>query len=251
MNFKEFSFPLNLLLYIVHLINSIIHIYCCMYGNKILLFITKLFIMPLILLIYFSLTVGKEKNKLFCLGIIFGWLGDLFMAIPHMVLGILFFFLGHIFYLITILKRNPIEIYKKKYYIYIFILIPILSFCYFLFHNYLKEGFERGNIVIPGGIYLIMLGVLNTSAFFNLIIQFNIYNILLYIGVSIFWCSDFILIRRMFYHSLPTHKYLVMTTYIIAQTLITYSISNPNKNIILQNSEIKEKINDINMGKDD
>ena len=92
-----------------------------------------------------------------------------------------------------------------------------------------------------------MLGVLNTSAFFNLIIQFNIYNILLYIGVSIFWCSDFILIRRMFYHSLPSHKYLVMTTYIIAQTLITYGIVNKNNIESNEYSEIKQKINDINM----
>ena len=247
MNFKEFTFPLNLILYILHFINSIIHIYCCMYGPKSLGFITKLFIMPLILLIYFSLTVGKEKSILFCLGIFFGWLGDIFMAIPNMILGILFFFLGHVFYIISILKKNPLEIYKKKYYYYIIILIPILCLCYFLFENYLKEGFEKGNIVIPGGIYLIMLGVLNTSGLFNLIIEINLHNILLYLGVSIFWSSDFILIRRMFYHSLPTHKYLVMTTYIIAQTLITYGIVNKNNFESNEYSEIKQKINDINM----
>ncbi len=251
MNFKEFSFPLNLFLYITHLINSIIHIYCCMYGLKILGFITKLFIMPLILLIYYSLTVEKEKSIIFSLGIIFGWLGDIFMAIPIMILGILFFFLGHVFYIISILKKNPIEIYKKKLYYYIIILIPILSLCYYQFEYYLKEGFEKGNIVIPGGIYLVMLGVLNTSAFFNLIIEFNLHNILLYIGASFFWASDFILIRRMFYHSLPAHKYLVMTTYIIAQTLITYGISNQKNNKSNEYFELKKKINDINMGHDD
>ena len=57
----------------------------------------------------------------------------------------------------------------------------------------------------------------------------------------------FILIRRMFYHSLPTHKYLVMTTYIIAQTLITYGIVNKNNIESNEYSEIKQKINDINM----
>ena len=83
------------LIFTIHFFNSIIQCYCCMIKKTNIRIITKLLIMPLIYLIYQILTKEKNKNKLINYGMIFGWIGDIFMLSksnsPLIIGGILFF----------------------------------------------------------------------------------------------------------------------------------------------------------------
>ena len=60
---------------------------------------------------------------------------------------------------------------------------------------------------------------------------FNLYAILVHFGTFIFTISDFILTRKMFYENKQYYQVILMATYILAQTLICFSMSNKKNKI--------------------
>ena len=77
-----------------------------------------------------------------------------------------------------------------------------------------------------------IIGIFNVSSLFNLITNFNISNLQICIGSILFWISDFILVRMMFYELLYYYHFIVMTTYMLAQTLIVFGMSGTEKNTL-------------------
>ena len=223
------------ILYTCYIINFIIQSYCCAYSIQTLRIISKIFIMPLLFLIYISLTNKKNRSKLLMYGIIFGWYGDIFMLAPSssplIIGGILSFLIGHLFYIIKTMKNSSIKVYQKNIN-YIFLILILFSYICYIILNYVKEGFIKGKILIPGIIYLAIIGIFNASSLFNLITNFNISNFQICIGSMLFWTSDFILIRMMFYELLYYYHFIVMTTYMLAQTLIVIGMSGAEKNTL-------------------
>jgi hypothetical protein len=104
--------------------------------------------------------------------------------------------------------------------------------CFIQYNYYLKECFIKGNILIYGIFYLSILGMINCISTFNLFIQFNLSNCLIFIGTILFWISVFILVRIMFYEILFYYHLIVMSCYISAQTFIAIGMSFVEKDFI-------------------
>ena len=235
MKFNKYSSNYISILYNCHIINFIIQSYCCAYSINSIRIISKILIMPLLFLIYISLTNEKNRSKLLIYGIIFGWFGDIFMLAPSsspiIICGILSFLIGHLFYIIKTMKNSSMKVYQKNIH-YIFLILILFSYISYFILSYVKEGFIKGKILIPGIFYLAIIGIFNVSCLFNLITNFNISNLQICIGAILFWISDFILVRMMFYELLYYYHFIVMTTYMLAQTLIVFGMSGTEKNTL-------------------
>lgn len=194
---------------------------------------TKLLLMPLLMLIYFDLTKDNltdsltRRRKTIINGILLGFQGD-FLLIFHsekcFLFGLVSFLLGHLLYIFAIAKR--IEEYHS---------LPILygvSFAHFLisFSLFIKflSGYKNKTIVRSAFIYTTILTSLNSLAIYYLIINPCLHSLLLMMGTFLFLISDTVLAINSFYKELKLGDFIVMATYIPAQTLIAFGMSFNN-----------------------
>lgn len=228
---------LLIFLYIV-IINA--HLYFCFFENENHRMFTKVFLMPFLSIIYYIYTPKHNFSRTIFIGVILGFLGDVFLLYPYLsltILGIGFFFFGHILYMIDFVNETGFNNYKKNFIFLIIISLAYIFYACFAFNN-LKEGFKRGSILIPGFFYIIQLALLNISSGIYAFSYLNIYAILAHLGTFIFTISDFILARKMFYEGNKYYQVVLMATYISAQTLICFGMANKKNKI---ENEIKEK----------
>ena len=211
-----------------------VHLFSCFFSFENPRIVTKVFLMPFLSLIYYNMTPKEKFSKTIFIGIILGFFGDLVLLyeyyLPFVLLGICFFFFGHVLYVINFIIETGLKNYKK--YFYFFIIISLFYFIYagFAFNN-LKEGFEKGDILIPGTFYISLLVILNIASGIYAYTYCNVYAILVHIGTFIFTVSDFILARKMFYENKKYYQFILMTTYIAAQTLICIGMANKKNKI--------------------
>ena len=222
----------------------LIHLITCFYHiNKIQHF-TKIFLMPLLLIVYFQITNDETRSNFVVYGLIGGAFGDVFLIFPHIYicffLGLSFFLIGHILYIGDITCKIELKIWKEKMWTALGLLIFFGCFCSYMFKYYIREGLAQNNAEIPGIIYLSALGLLNSASIFYFINKRSKYSLLTVLGTIIFFLSDFILERQLFYkdknYFAQYYDLIVMFTYIVAQTLIAIGLSNSNKkeNILRQ-----------------
>jgi uncharacterized membrane protein YhhN len=191
--------------------------------------------MPTLGLLYYLGTAKEKFSKNVLIGIFFGFLGDALLLVddpfsPLIVPGIVSFFIGHILYVVSFLRETGFNNYKKHFFVLTF--ISGIFFCLekFVF-KYLKDGFAKRDVMIPGVSYLTLLMLLNITSGFYSYTYFNIYSLLTFIGSFIFFVSDFILVRKMFYEDNKYYQVTLMATYILAQSLICYGLAHRrNKN---------------------
>lgn len=213
-----------------YIVISLIHLYSCHYKVNIVRKVTKLFLMPTLGLLYYFGTSKEKFSKNVLLGIFFGFLGDALLLVddpfsPLFVPGIVSFFIGHILYLVSFLRETGFNNYKKH-----FIFLTFISGIFFYIEKfafqYLKDGFAKGDVMIPCVSYLTLLMLLNITSGFYSYTYFNKYSLLTFIGSFIFFISDFILVRKMFYEDNKYYQVSLMTTYILAQSLICYGLAH-------------------------
>ena len=172
--------------------------------------------MPSILSLLIFIYIGFISVHLFCC----------FFAMenPRMLTKIFLMpFLSLIYY-----KATPKEKFSKS--IFAAIIFGFLGDVILLGDN-LKEGFERGDILIPGICYISLLAITNITSGIYAYTYFNVYAILVHFGTFIFTISDFILARKMFYENKQYYQVILMATYILAQTLICFGMSNKKNKI--------------------
>ena len=223
------------ILLVLYLITISIHLYCCFYHLDEPRKVSKVFLMPLLGSLYYYGTSPQKFSKNVFLGIIFGFLGDIMLLCdpysPWMKPGIITFFIGHILYIISFIRETGYNNYKK--YFMILLLISGLFFYGGIFaFKYLKDGFNKGNVMPHGICYLAMLMMLNTTANFYAFNYFNKYTLMISFGAFIFFVSDFILVRKMFYEENKYYQVSLMATYILAQSLICFGLANRKIKIV-------------------
>lgn len=229
-----------LLLIILYTGIILVHLYSCFFEIENPRIFTKVFLMPFLSLIYYKATPKEKFSKTIFIAIIAGFCGDVFLLkdnyLPLMILGIVFFFFGHFLYIINLIIETGIRNFKKY-----FIFLIIISLIYFLYANFaffnLKEGFRKGSILFPGACYIIQLALLNIASGVYAYTYFNIYAILVHIGTFIFTISDFVLARKMFYENNQYYQFILMATYILAQTLICFGMANKKNRMELGKKE--------------
>ena len=211
-----------------------VHLFSCFFHFENPRIVTKVFLMPFLSLIYYNMTPKEKFSKTIFIGIILGFFGDVVLLreyyLPFVLLGIAFFFFGHVLYVINFVIETGLKNIKK--YFYFIIIMSLIYFIYakFAFNN-LKEGFERGDILLPGTFYISLLAILNIASGIYAYSYFNLYAILVHIGTFIFTVSDFILARKMFYENRKYYQFILMATYIAAQTLICVGMANKKNRI--------------------
>ena len=214
----------------LYLITISIQLYfCCCSEDSLGRKISKIFLMPLLGSLYYFGTSKDKFSKNVLLGIIFGFIGDVFLlSEPYSPLikpGIFTFFIGHVLYIISYIRETGYHNYKK-YFIVLLIYSSIFIYGGTFAFKYLKDGFRKGNMMFPGVCYLAMLMILNTTANFYAFTYFNKYTLIICLGSFIFFVSDFILVRKMFYEENRYYQIVLMATYILAQSLICYGLAH-------------------------
>ena len=222
-------------LLIFYIIITIIHLHACYFQQFMVRKSTKVFLMPTLCLLYYTGTAKEKFSKNVLVGIFFGFLGDALLLVddpfsPLIVPGIVSFFIGHVLYVISFLRETGFYNYKKHFCVFaiisgIFFYIEKIAF------KYLREGFTKRDMMLPGVSYLTLLMLLNITSGFYSYTYFNIYSLLTFIGSFIFFVSDFILVRKMFYENNDYYQISLMATYILGQSLICYGLAHRrNKN---------------------
>lgn len=191
--------------------------------NSRLYALTKPFLMPLLCAVYFlflPLGVRDRWYQTFVLfALSFHCLGDVFLLFPrnksrHMFyLGMLCFFIGHIFY--TLWFVNADVGHSKKGVVLTVILCLILE--YGLFRQLVLGPRKYAPILVPYSFGLCAMAAAIASTAGN---GSPVYATLIsFLGVALFYFSDFCIMRRMV--RLPLFGQMtVMTTYIAGQSMI-------------------------------
>ena len=221
---KKDSFTLSLTIFFFHILNSTIHLFSCYTRNTKIRIITKILIMPLLFFLYKYLTDKLKKSKYLQLGIILGWIGDLFLICkddsPLIIFGIISFFTGHICYIFSFIKLNDKKSYKKNSFILLIILSFFIWYVNYLFSNYLCEGFKKHKMTIPGISYMSILGLIDTIAIFNIYLKFSFGRLLCLLGTILFSYSDYCLAKHLFIEKSINGTFIVMIPHYILDHLI-------------------------------
>ena len=184
---------------------------------------TKPLLMPFLCLVYFCFLPeslrGADYQKYVIGALSLHALGDLFLLFPRnkskkfFYLGMLCFFLGHLFYSSWFIKA-PVG-HTKKWSIIAFMLCFLLE--YLLYRQLMLGPRKYAPILLPYsfGLCFVAISIASTigqgSPAYATIISF--------IGISLFYFSDFCILRRLV--RLPLFGQMtVMTTYIAGQSLI-------------------------------
>ncbi len=185
--------------------------------------LTKMFLMPLLCIVYFvflpASAIGVYYQRFVAIALGFHTLGDIFLLFPrnksrHMFyLGMLSFFIGHIFYSLWF-SRAQVG-HTKQWAIIVLIVCILLE--YGIFRQLMLGPRKYAPILVPYSFGLCAIAVSIASTAGNGSPLYATFISLL--GVSLFFFSDFCIMRRMV--RLPLFgQMVVMTTYIAGQSLI-------------------------------
>ena len=223
------------LINLIFILNCILQIVAICTGNRLMRGVTKVLIIPLMLLSYFLNAVllhGYDFKTFFFaglpvyIGLIFGWLGDIFLlSKTGFVKGLLCFLLGHIAYIIHFARNNGIAENPACF----LILIPYAVYFFIILKKLMP--FVEGNMKVPVLCYMaviITMGFLSAClnlrimdiSFQGISISFPL-NLSAIIGSTLFIISDTILAFSTFMkNDNKLMSALVMITYMPAQLFI-------------------------------
>ncbi|MNJ88769.1 YhhN-like protein [compost metagenome] len=175
-------------------------------------FFTKPLLIPLITAIHLSERKNSGINSSFLAGLIFSFLGDVFLLFDWGFLpGLGSFMLAHVLYIVSFAKLRIAKMLVSVP----FILVYLAGLLYFLYPH-LNE------MKIPVFIYGT---VISTMLYFSLCSK----NSRLIAGAFLFVISDTLLAINLFVSNSVITELLVMITYVAAQLLLVLGMINPKK----------------------
>ncbi len=190
------------------------------------IFLLHYFTKPLIVgsLIAYFLSKGRHLDKstknLTLFALIFSVIGDMFLMYTDkspnfFTSGLIAFLLAHVMYILVFIKKKN---HKIKLY---GIIASLLIFGGILFY-FLKDGL--GNMLIPVLIYMLVILIMATMAFWRKgnVNKQSFY--LVFIGALFFIFSDSLIALDKFYMAIPFARTGIILTYAFAQLLIVSGI---------------------------
>jgi uncharacterized membrane protein YhhN len=182
--------------------------------------------MPFLAFTYY-LGCPKEKfSKIILLALVFGCLGDIFLNIRNLfVFGVASFLIGHLLYIFLFFGETGFKNFKKN--IFVFIGVCIV---YLYAENkvllYFRPALIKAGVWGPLIVYTSIIATLNVSSAIYAYCYRNIYSFLTYIGSLVFFISDVILAQQIFMEDNKYYSIIIMTTYILGQSLISLGMAN-------------------------
>lgn len=188
--------------------------------------------MPLLAIYAFSQIKIRERYIFLILGLFFSWLGDIFLMFPReqysestakllFIAGLAAFLIAHIQYILLFLKdlRNKIDLslVTSKPYTSLPFLIYGIGLLWFLYPH-------LAVMKIPVTLYAITIIAMLILAFNRKGFVSNSSYLLVFIGAILFVISDSTIAVTLFYKHFTLDRLVIMSTYIVAQLLITYGV---------------------------
>ena len=170
-------------------------------------FFSKTLLMPLLLFFYWFAgeKTNLPKQKLFIIGLVLSWFGDVFLLFDWgFIAGLASFLAAHICYILC-LKKLSISL---AFWSLPIILVYLFSFLTFLFPH-------LGDMKIPVMLYALCI---SGMLFFGLKTKQS----LLIIGAVFFVISDSVLAINLFVNPSKILGFIVMLTYVLAQTFLAF-----------------------------
>ncbi len=189
---------------------------CIVLGEESLRFFSKTLLMPLLLVFYWlaSQKSNQPKQNLFIAGLILSWFGDVFLLFDWgFIAGLGSFLAAHICYIFCLKKFSV----SNALWSLPFILIYLFTFLTFLFPH-------LGDMKIPVILYALCI---SGMLYFSLKTK----QILLIIGAVFFVISDSVLAINLFVNQSKVLGFLVMFTYVLAQSLLTFGFLKSKNSI--------------------
>ena len=202
--------------WIVYAIYCIIHLFICFKEKETIRKISKIFIIPMLV---GGLILHNTYNTLLYIGLILGWIGDVCLIFTskkkYFVLGAISFGLGHISYVLATLALFLQRYQFNEIPILVYILLTGIAVLFvILTKKKIRKHF--GLISYLGSFYFYILVV---AIFTSILTKMYI----LTLGFAVFIISDSILSICRFHHPIKRQHFFIMSTYIVAQTLISIS----------------------------
>lgn len=206
----------------LYMVVAIVHIYTLISDNEQYILISKYLLMPMLILHVIVNCKKVLKNVIpFITALFFCWVGDILLIYADVyeqffMFGLAAFLIGHLFYIWSFRKyaHKTISLFKRKPWI---ILLPVLYSIVLI--SIVFSNLE--DMMIPVIIYAIAITVMCIAAI-NRSGRTNFYSFLfVFIGALFFIASDSMIAINRFYTEISSASLLIMSTYIIAQYLIT------------------------------
>ena len=181
-------------------------------------FITKLLLMPILLLIY--LTADDDLKIPVILALVFCFLGDLFLEFPkYFIPGLSAFLVGHVFYALKFLSDIGTGI-KLSLWILLFAIVYIAYG--FILNSKLSIPDIKKRIAVYVYTAIILIASFLSILRFNSVSGYSFWIVL--IGTLLFILSDSILAFNRFKKRSPYGSVCLMAAYGAAQLLIVLGI---------------------------
>ncbi|MBO4384822.1 MAG: hypothetical protein J5854_05330 [Clostridia bacterium] len=221
-NITGFGGGVTVVTAVVLVLVSAVHLVACCLHRDGLRKPTKVFLVPLIICLHIS--ICGFKYPLLILGLIFGWLGDIFL-IPKdrkltFVLGAFFFMIGHACYIWNDFKTGlPQAAFAACGRLSVLIAMLAVVAVGFTALWVLRKRISRGMLVVFMIYMLALLSMAGILVYSMLGTRFSAASVMISAGAVLFALSDFLLgagIARAF--KIKNNRFFVMLTYILAQT---------------------------------
>ena len=180
--------------------------------------------MPLLGLFFISNTnpALQALKKWMVLALLFSWLGDMLLLFEgsnssFFIFGLIGFLLAHIFYIILFDQIRVREKFKQS-------LLPLLPIAvYYIFLISLLQP-RLGTLQKPVSIYGLVISIMLSFAIDLWRLKDKLISSLIIIGALLFIISDSLLAINKFYDQFEYAGIAVMSTYGVAQLLITLGV---------------------------
>lgn len=202
--------------WILFILYCIVHLVTCYFEKELPRKITKVFIIPFLII---GLLITKTYNLFLFAGLTLGWIGDILLLFNkkkrYFVIGGISFLLGHLAYVISSLTLLFKKFEVKDLPIWLFIMLSVAAIVFLILTNSrIRKHF--GVYAYMGAFYFYILIV-------SIITCILTEKYILSIGFAVFMISDSILSIARFAHPIKRQHFYIMSTYILAQTLICLS----------------------------
>jgi len=204
----------NYIILMIFCLVALIHILSIIKDNKTAEYITKPFLLPLLLLFYICSV--SNPNYFIVFAITAGFLGDVFLMSSgsFFMAGLLSFLIGHVLYITAFLK--PIN-FSSIPLLFFLLSLPYIVYGVLFFKKlfpYLKS--EK----IPTFIYLTCILIMSFASLMRFYSFTGFQFCLPFAGSLLFIASDFMLSLDTFQSAIKSRKVAMMITYILAQAMI-------------------------------
>jgi uncharacterized membrane protein YhhN len=206
----------------LYMVVAIVHIYTLISDNEQYILISKYLLMPMLLLHVIVNCRKVLKSVLpLILGLFFCWVGDVILIYSDVyenffMFGLAAFLIGHLFYIWSFRRFafKTTSLLKRKPWILIFPFLYSIILLTIVFPN-------LGDMKIPVIIYALVITAMCIASI-NRSGRTNQYSFLfVFAGALFFIGSDSMIAINRFYSEITSGALLIMSTYIIAQYLIT------------------------------